>query len=135
VTADRLEPPGADVVAFVPADPGRRLDRGYHPAASLARELARLWALPCEPILVRTRGRGTRPQRGLDLAERRRNVRAAFSSRPVTGVVALVDDVYTSGATADAAARALRGAGADAVEVVTFARAIRMPRVGLEKRR
>ena len=65
-------------------------------------------------------------QRGLALAERRRNVRAAFravASAPAR--VVLVDDVYTSGSTAAAAASALRGAGATRVEVVTFARAVR----------
>jgi predicted amidophosphoribosyltransferase len=135
VVTDRLERPAADIVAFVPPEPGRRLDRGYHPAAALARELARAWELPCAPLLRRTRGGGTRPQRGLGLADRRRNVRGAFAAATVEGAVVLVDDVYTSGATVDAAARALRGAGAEAVEVVTFARTIRTPRVGLERRR
>jgi predicted amidophosphoribosyltransferase len=135
VVVDRLERPAGDVVTFVPPEPGRRLDRGYHPADALARELARTWELPCEPFLRRTRGGRTRPQRGLGLVERRRNVRGAFTAEALSGAVILVDDVYTSGATADAAARALRSAGAAAVEVVTFARTIRVPRVGLEKRR
>ncbi|MDW8337603.1 MAG: ComF family protein, partial [Thermoleophilia bacterium] len=58
--------------------------------------------------------------------ERRRNVRgsvAVVGSPPAD--VCLVDDVYTSGATADACAAALRAAGARRVEVVTFARAVR----------
>jgi predicted amidophosphoribosyltransferase len=135
VVADRLERPVADVVAFVPPDAGRRLDRGYHPAAALASELARAWSLPLEPLVGRARGDGSRRQRGLGLDERRRNVRGAFVSSPAAGAVLLVDDVYTSGATVDAAASALRRAGAASVEVVTFARTVRTSRVGLGKRR
>jgi predicted amidophosphoribosyltransferase len=53
-------------------------------------------------------------------------VRDAFvAATPPPAVVALVDDVFTTGATADAGSRALRRAGADAVHVVTFARAVR----------
>jgi predicted amidophosphoribosyltransferase len=53
-------------------------------------------------------------------------VRGAFrASRDVPRQIVLVDDVYTSGATANAAASALRAAGARRVEVVTFARAVR----------
>ena len=128
LVVERLPRPDCDVVAFVPADRGRRLERGYHPAERLAAELAAAWALPCEPLLRRT-GSST-PQRGLPLAERRRNVRAAFGSLAASGVVVLVDDVYTTGATADAAASALRLAGAVQVDVLTFARTIRTPRLG-----
>ena len=71
------------------------------------------------------RGRSER-QRGLGLAERRRNVRGAFApARASPTRVCLVDDVYTSGATATAAASALRKGGARHVEVVTLARAVR----------
>jgi predicted amidophosphoribosyltransferase len=123
VLAERVPRPDAEVVAFVPPDRARRLERGYHPARRLAEALGRLWQLPCEPLLVRAGP--SRRQRGLSLAERRRNVRSAFRAARVSGAVALVDDVYTSGATANAAAAALRSAGASRIEVVTFARAIR----------
>jgi predicted amidophosphoribosyltransferase len=66
-----------------------------------------------------------RPQSGLARAERRRNVAGAFEARPSPRSVLVVDDVYTTGATADAAASALRAAGARRVEIVTFARVIR----------
>jgi predicted amidophosphoribosyltransferase len=68
-----------------------------------------------------------RPQRGLDTAARRRNVRGAFRARvaDVPGAVALVDDVYTTGATLDACARALRAGGAVSIEAFTLARAVR----------
>jgi predicted amidophosphoribosyltransferase len=59
------------------------------------------------------------------LADRRANVRGAFVSAPSPRVLTLVDDVYTTGATVDEAARALRRAGTREVHVVTFARAVR----------
>ena len=116
---DRVPRPAADVVTFVPADAWRARSRGHHPAERLARELAEHWSLPCERLLVRTGA--TRRQRGLDLAARRLNVRGAFHADADGRAVVLVDDVYTTGATADAAARALGGY----VAVVTFARATR----------
>ena len=71
----------------------------------------------------------TRPasrQRGLTLTDRRRNVAGAFTPAGESPPrVALVDDVYTSGSTANAASSALRKAGARRVEVITFARVVR----------
>ena len=75
--AGLLPLPSGGVVTFVPPDPVRRLRRGYHPAELLARAAAERWQLPCEPLLSRTRP--SRRQRGLSLAERRSNVRAAFA--------------------------------------------------------
>lgn len=123
IVAESLPRPDADALVFVPGDGARRLERGHQPAEHLARELATVWELPCASLLTR-RGRSRR-QRGLSLPERRRNVRGAFSAARAHGRLVLVDDVYTSGATADAAAVALRAAGAEAVAVVTFARAVR----------
>ena len=111
-----------DVVTFVPPDGARRLERGYHPAERLARAAAERWSLPCEPLLVRTGS--SRRQRGLSLAERRRNVDGVFHSDAAEGVVVLVDDVYTTGATASAGASALCAGGARRVSVVTFARVV-----------
>lgn len=124
VVAERLPRADVDLVTFVPADSERRLHRGYHPAEQLARSLADTWHMPCEALLTRV-GRSSR-QRGLSLLERRRNVAHAFAARPLRGAVLLVDDVYTTGATAHAAASSLRAGGVRHVEVVTFARAIRL---------
>lgn len=122
VAAEALEPPRAPLVP-VPADPDRGLKRPQHPAGALAAELAARWEVPVVHLL--SRPRPSRRQRGLALADRRRNVRGAFASRPAPARVVVVDDVYTSGATASAAASALRRAGARHVEIVTFARAVR----------
>jgi ComF family protein len=127
-----VERPEAALLTFVPPDPDRRLRRGHHPAERLARALGARWDLPVQPLLRRARA-GPR-QRGSSLAERRRNVRGAFSARASPRAVCLVDDVYTTGATAAAAASALRQAGARRVEVVTLARAIRGRRSRIESR-
>ena len=122
MTADALDHPGVPLV-FVPPDPERGRDRGHHPAEALARELSARWDVPVLSLLARTSGRAR--QRGLTLSERRANVRGAFTAARSPPAIVLVDDVYTTGATANAAASALRRAGARRVEVVTFARAVR----------
>jgi ComF family protein len=117
--------PDVAAVAFVPRDRDRTLRRGHHTAEVLARELAAAWQIPLLGALDRRRAAPR--QRGLSRAERRRNLRGAFAvqtSAPTR--IALVDDVYTTGATVHFAASALRQAGARRVEVVTFARTIRI---------
>jgi len=116
--------PNVDALVHVPGDPERARERGSVPPQALVRALADVWGFPAVDVLRRT---GSLPrQRGLALAERRRNVRGSVAAiGAVPALVCLVDDVYTSGATADACAAALRRAGARRVEVVTFARAVR----------
>lgn len=122
LVVERLSQPDVEVLTFVPADRSRRLERGHNPAERLARELAILWELPCEPLLERVRGGR---QRGATIAERR-SVRGAFRAiATAPRRVALIDDVYTTGATASSASTALRAAGARNVEVMTFARTLR----------
>jgi ComF family protein len=115
--------PDVHAVTFIPGDRDRSLWRGQNTAEVLAGLVALRWEMPVEPLLVRRRR--IRPQRGLSRPERRRNVRDAFEAARPPATVALVDDVYTTGATAVAAATELRRAGARAVHVVTFARAVR----------
>ena len=133
IVVETVPHPGAVTVTFVPPDAARRLERGHHPAERLARALAARWQLPCAPLLVRAGA--ARRQRGLALAERRRNVSRAFRAacRAPTRVL-LVDDVYTSGATVSAAATALRVVGARTIDVVTFARAMRSPGMVLKEK-
>lgn len=124
VVAACVARPAVALVTFVPADAGRRLHRGHHPAERLALALAARWELPCVALL--RRARVVDRQRGLDVAARRRNVARAFrATARVPARVLLVDDVYTTGSTVSAAASALNAAGARRVEVVTFARALR----------
>jgi predicted amidophosphoribosyltransferase len=124
LVAEIVPVPAAELLTFVPPDRERSLKRGHHPAERLARALGARWQLPVAGLLVRARS-GPR-QRGLALSERRRNVAGAFAPHTsARGRIALVDDVYTSGATVSSAASALRRAGARRVEVVTFARAVR----------
>jgi ComF family protein len=124
LVAETLAPPLVAAITFVPAHPDRALERGHRPAEALARELGRTWDVPVRPLVRRVRN--VDRQRGLGLRERQRNVRGVFApARASPARVCLVDDVYTSGATASAAASALRKGGARRVEVVTLARAVR----------
>jgi predicted amidophosphoribosyltransferase len=122
LVAERVPAPEVDAVTFVPSDRARRLKRGHNPAERLARELAAAWALPCLPLLERTRGGR---QRGSSATERR-SVRGAFRAiGTAPRKVAVIDDVYTTGATAAATATVLRASGARHVEAIAFARALR----------
>jgi ComF family protein len=124
IVDDVVTRPRAHAITFVPADHDRLLKRGHNPAERLAQALGGRWRLPVVALLLRAPGRA--PQKGLTLAERRRNVRGALrATEAAPKTVVLVDDVYTSGATVSAAATALRTRGARRVEVVTFARAVR----------
>jgi competence protein ComFC len=122
LVAERVPRPDVDALTFVPSDRGRRLERGHNPAERLAQELAAAWELPCVPLLERTRGGR---QRGRSATERR-TVRGSFrATSRAPRRVAVIDDVYTTGATAAASATALRAAGARRVEAIAFARALR----------
>jgi ComF family protein len=115
--------PSVDCISFVPGDRDRSLWRGQNAAQALAVRLAARWELELTPLLSRTRA--SPRQRGLSRNARRANVRKAFSAAAPPAAVALVDDVYTTGATVSAAATELRRAGAGIVHVVTLARAAR----------
>jgi predicted amidophosphoribosyltransferase len=124
LVADAVPKPPVEALTFVPGDADRVGWRGANPAEELARALGARWELPTERLLARS-GR-VRRQRGLARAARRANVASAFRARGrAPRTVAVVDDVYTTGASAGAAARELRRAGANAVHVVSFARAVR----------
>jgi ComF family protein len=122
----RARLPG-DLVVPVPLSARRRRQRGYDQARRLARPVAQALGLPyAERALRRTRH--TAPQSGLPPAARRVGPRGAFAVRPgaVAGrCVILIDDVLTSGATARAAALALRRAGALVVTAAVACRAER----------
>jgi ComF family protein len=110
----------------VPAHARRRRRHGFNQAAAIARELARRTGLPIRELLARATSRP--PQVGLErrarLANARGSIRLGGGTRAPERVV-LVDDVYTTGGTLDACARALLDAGSNRVTAVTFARTVR----------
>jgi ComF family protein len=119
---------GYDVLCAVPLHGRRFRERKYDQAQLLAVELAGHLGLPCDESLLR-RTKATRRQVGLSEHEREQNVSGAFegSARARGRHLLLVDDVFTTGATARAAAQALLAAGAASVDVFTLARAPSSP--------
>ena len=117
----------ADAIAPVPLHPSRLLSRRYNQAAEIARPLSRLSGVPYLPDAL-VRRRATDSQGGKSGSGRKRNVAAAFEVPPgrarlVAGKrVLLIDDVLTTGATAEGCARALKAAGAVRVDVAVVAR-------------
>jgi ComF family protein len=113
----------------VPLYPARLWWRRFNQSAMLALAVGRLAGVPVDCAVLK-RVRRTTSQVGLSADQRRRNVRGAFkvdrAVRPrVKGKkLVLVDDVITTGATAEACARALKRAGAARVDVLALARAV-----------
>ncbi len=116
LAAARLPTVEVDVVTWVPADRTRRAQRGGHLPESIARTWALTLGVPCVQLLRRIAGP---TQQGLDRAQRRRNVADAWRVEPGMDAMALlgtrillVDDVRTTDATLDSAARELVLCGA-----------------------
>ena len=116
-----------DVIVAMPLHWRKKLQRGFNQSELLARSVSRRTGIPVADALRRRKS--TAPQAGLTRAQRRTNVAGVFEvSRrdKVEGLhVLLIDDVFTTGATAGACAAALKRAGAKRVSVLTLARADR----------
>lgn len=115
----------AELLVPVPLHASRLRQRRYNQSALLATSLGRLVGKPRDlQALVRTRP--TVALEGMDIAGRRKELEGAILARPGAFVrgkrILLIDDVMTTGATANQCARALRDAGAVAVNVLTIAR-------------
>ncbi|MBI5085735.1 MAG: ComF family protein [Acidobacteria bacterium] len=118
-----------DAIVPMPLHWRKLLVRGFNQSHLLAKELTRRTGIPTEPLLRRRRH--TAAQAGLSSAQRRANVAGAFTagSDAQGRRLLLVDDVFTTGATVNAAATALKRAGAARVAILTLARTDRLQNV------
>lgn len=116
-----------EIVVPVPLHRRRLRKRGFNQAHLLGRGVAGQDGIVLDGRVLYRR-RSTQPQTGLSRRQRHKNIQGAFAVRRPQRVdrrkVLLVDDVFTTGATAEACARALMEAGAARVDVLTLARAV-----------
>ncbi len=127
----------ADIIIPVPLHRRRLWERRFNQAAYLAHAIAKASGRPIA-IDILERSKATRTQVGLNYAERAKNVKSAFvvlpmaASRIVGKNIVLVDDVLTTGATAGSCADVLKAAGAQRVDVLTFALVLEPKRLHIE---
>jgi ComF family protein len=131
--APLVEPSAADALLVpVPLHRTRLWRRGFNQSALVAKALSRQLGVPSEPLALK-RLKRTPPLKGMSPQQRRRAVAGAFKVTDPDAVrgktVILIDDVLTTGSTAEACARTLHRAGAARVELITWARVVRPTRL------
>ena len=119
---------GDRILVPVPLHRWRLWSRGFNQSALVAQELSRRLGIATDPLALR-RIRRTPPLKGMSRTQRRKTVSGAFRVRDKTAIagktIILVDDVLTTGSTAEACARTLKRAGAARVELVSWARVVK----------
>jgi ComF family protein len=120
--------PANAILVPVPLHRRRLWTRGFNQAALVAGDLSKRLNLQTDgAVLERTKA--TPPLKGMSLSQRKRTVQGAFRVSPNVDLrgrtIVLIDDVLTTGSTSEACARALRKAGAERVELISWARVLR----------
>ena len=113
---------GVQVIIPVPMYRSKKRQRGYNQAETFAKELARLWGIPCDATIVK-RVINTTPQKGLGEKQRKNNLKNAFHVEENVvqySCAMVVDDIYTTGSTAEAVARELIKRGTRQVYLLTI---------------
>lgn len=120
--------PANALLVPVPLHRRRLWNRGFNQSAIVARDLSRRTGVPVAVNALR-RVRPTPPLKGMGMRQRRRTVAGAFRANLPAELrgrtVILIDDVFTTGSTANACARVLKRAGAERVDLISWARVIR----------
>lgn len=116
-----------DILLAVPVHRRRQIKRGYNQASLVAEELSRLTGIPCRNSLIR-RTRHTKPQKELDIYQRRANLKNAFCLNPKEAAdihlnsirsAVIIDDIYTTGSTVDTIAAILKNHHVQEVHFIT----------------
>ncbi len=119
---DEIQRMHPDALIPIPLHPARRRKRGYNQAELLAKAISRYTGIPVyDKILIRVKN--TVPLKKLNPQERQNNLKKAFHIRGndvKLKTIILIDDIYTTGSTMDAAAAALLAAGAEKIYFITL---------------